>query len=111
MAYKQNAGRGKSDSYASMISSGLINKPGDPPKKTHVEKDGVTHEVIGNSHIKSPSGKIIKVSKNDLKKLYKQTNYESKRTLEDIRLKDLGDQRIVEEIAKNRIPTGNEITE
>ena len=33
MAYKQNAGRGKSDSYASMISNGLINKPGDPPSK------------------------------------------------------------------------------
>jgi len=31
MAYKQNAGRGNSDSYASMISNGLINKPGDPP--------------------------------------------------------------------------------
>ena len=111
MAYKQNTGRGKSDSYASMISNGLINKPGDPPKKTHVEKDGVIHEVIGKDHIKSPSGKIIKVTKKDLKTLYKQTNYDSKRTLEDIRLKDLGDERIIEEIARNRIPTGNEITE
>ena len=42
MAYKQNAGRGKSDSYASMISNGLINKPGDPPNKAlkkHVESE------------------------------------------------------------------------
>lgn len=33
MAYKQEAGRGKSDSYASMISNGLINGDGDPPLK------------------------------------------------------------------------------
>jgi len=39
MAYKQNAGRGKSDSYASMISKGLINGDGDPPMKTTTTSD------------------------------------------------------------------------
>ena len=106
MAYTQNPGRGKSDSYASMLSKGLINEP--TKKRTHVEKDGVIHEVIGDNHIKSPSGKIIQVKPNEWKKLYKQSDYTSKRTLEDIRLKDTGDQRTKEEMKKTRKLTPTE---
>tara|TARA_B100000482_G_C12572931_1_gene284742 strand:+ start:819 stop:1220 length:402 start_codon:yes stop_codon:yes gene_type:complete len=131
MAYKQNPTRGQSDSYASMISKGLINEP--EKKRTHVEKDGVIHEVIGDSHIKSPSGKIIKVAPNEWKGLYKQSDYTSKRTLEDVPAKTGIDiatakemkrnvvagkgkeqkgvtEEFRDELARNRVPTGNEIT-
>ena len=37
MAYKQNPGRGKSDSYASFVGNGLINGEGDPPMKTETQ--------------------------------------------------------------------------
>ena len=100
MAYRQNPGRGKSDSYASMLSKGLINEP--TKKRTHVEKDGVIHKIIGDHHIKSPSGKIIRVEPNEWKNLYKQTDYDFKRNLEDIRLIDQGDERTKEEMIKKR---------
>ena len=132
MAYTQNPGRGKSDSYASMLSKGLINEP--TKKRTHIEKDGVIHEIIGDNHIKSPSGKIIQVKPNEWRGLYKQTDYTSKRNLKDLATdKSIEEEKVKEmkrnviagkgreqkgvteefrnELARNRVPTGNEITE
>ena len=82
MAYKQNPARGQSDSYASMLSKGLINEP--KKKRTHVEKDGVIHKIIGDNHIKSPSGKIIQVKPNEWKDLYRHTDYTSKGNLKNL---------------------------
>ena len=132
MAYTQNPGRDKSDSYASMLSKGLINEP--KKKRTHVEKDGVIHEIIGDHHIKSPSGKIIRIEPNEWRGLYKQTDYTSKRNLKDLATDKSVDIATVkemkrnviagkgkeqkgvteefrDELARNRVPTGNEITE
>ena len=132
MAYRQNPGRGKSDSYASMLSKGLINEP--TKKRTHVEKDGIIHEIIGDHHIKSPSGKIIQVKPGEWENLYKQSDYTSKRNLKDLatdksiemkkkeemkrnvvagkgKEKKGATQEFLDELARNRIPTGNEIIE
>jgi len=128
MAYKQNPARGQSDSYASMLSKGLINEP--KKKRTHVEKDGVIHEIIGDHHIKSPSGKIIRIEPNEWRGLYKQTDYTSKRNLKDLATDKSVDIATVkemkrnviagkgkeqkgvteefrDELARNRVPTGN----
>ena len=53
MAYKQNAGRGKSDSYASMISKGLINGDGGDEKSRVVAEGPLTEKNIveGSSSI------------------------------------------------------------
>jgi len=130
MAYKQNPARGQSDSYASITSKGLIPKK----QRTHVEKNGVIHEIIGDSHIKSPSGKIIKVAPNEWEGLYKQSDYTSQRNLKDLatdnsievkkaeemkknviagagRVQEGVTKEFREELARNRVPTGNEIIE
>ena len=73
MAYTQNPGRGKSDSYASMLSKGLINEPTEkgPQIGDQISYKGKNVEVIpgGGSNtvkIKFPStGQITSVSTKD----------------------------------------------
>ena len=73
MAYKQNPARGKSDSYASFISNGLINEPTKkgPQAGDQITYQGKNVEVVpgGSSDtvkIKFPStGQITSVSTKD----------------------------------------------
>lgn len=55
MAYKQNAGRGKSNSYASMISKGLINGDGGDEKSRVVAEGPLTEKNIVEGS-KAPKG-------------------------------------------------------
>ena len=61
MAYRQNPGRGKLNSYASILSKGLINGEGNPPTKTETTSsrdDKGLLTVVTTKTGKSSGGKL-----------------------------------------------------